>query len=226
MGGLTILLAPARLSAQLLGGTVRVATAPARATFAAIEAVAEDLRASLRSSPPPPPAPGAPSSDGPDAVTPSIARTPGARRTRTRISDPQPPVVTPGLLEQTGEAPGEARDGAELLPGQPEDTASMNGGGAAAGARPADPLGGDTHIVVEETLVAEVADPGSADGAGAELHVAEPWPGYGAMKAGEVLDRLPVQDEASLSVLLLFERSHRARKSVIAAAERELARRS
>jgi hypothetical protein len=222
MDGLTILLAPVRLSAQLLGGTVRVATAPARATFAAVEAVAEDLRATLRSSPPPPPPSGTPSPDGPDAVTPSIARTPGARRRRTRISDPQQPVVRPGL----GEAPGEAREGAERLPGQPEDTASMNGGGAAAGARPGDPFGGDTHILVEETLVAEVADPCSADGAGAELHVAEPWAGYGAMKAGEVLDRLPVQDSASLSVLLLFERAHRARKSVIAAAERELAQRS
>jgi hypothetical protein len=77
----------------------------------------------------------------------------------------------------------------------------------------------------DEELVAEVADPGAEDGAGAELHIEEPWPGYRRLSAAEIIDRLAAQDEAALSVLVLYESANRARTTVLRAAERELARR-
>ena len=46
-----------------------------------------------------------------------------------------------------------------------------------------------------------------------------PWPGYDAHPAAEVVKRVRQGDEATRAVVLLYERSHKARKSVIAAAE-------
>jgi hypothetical protein len=77
-----------------------------------------------------------------------------------------------------------------------------------------------------DMLVAESADPGAQDGAGPELHVTEPWKGYRSMRAADVVDRLVVESEAALAVMVLYERSHKNRRTVLAAAERELARRS
>ncbi len=73
--------------------------------------------------------------------------------------------------------------------------------------------------------MAESAEPGAENGAGAHIRVDQPWPGYRKLKAREVLDRLPATDAAALTVLLLYERTHRARRSVLEAAERELERR-
>jgi hypothetical protein len=81
-----------------------------------------------------------------------------------------------------------------------------------------------SHVDEEATLVLESADPGAADGVGAEIRVDPPWPGYARMTAAEVIDRIAAQPESVLTVLLLYERSHRARPSVIAASERALTR--
>src|SRR5918997_98137 len=56
------------------------------------------------------------------------------------------------------------------------------------------------------------------DSPGAEVRVEEPWHGYGAMNAPEIIDRLRVSDDAVKAVVLLYERSHRARKTVLRAA--------
>ena len=68
----------------------------------------------------------------------------------------------------------------------------------------------------------EVAEPGAEDGAGAELHIDRPWAGYGRMTAAEVIERLDQASEAELAAIQLYERAHRARQSVLAAAERRL----
>jgi hypothetical protein len=81
------------------------------------------------------------------------------------------------------------------------------------------------HVDAGAVLVAESAERGAEEGAGAEIHVQPPWPGYGRLRAREVVDRLPAADDAALSVLMLYERDHRGRRSVIEAAQRELARR-
>jgi hypothetical protein len=87
-------------------------------------------------------------------------------------------------------------------------------------------VGGPVHIEAEETLVAAVADPGAEEGAGAQVHVDPPWQGYNKMRSRDIVERLAVESAAVLSVVELYERSHRGRRSVLEAAERELARRT
>jgi hypothetical protein len=64
-----------------------------------------------------------------------------------------------------------------------------------------------------------VASFGPADSPGATLEVDPPWPGYDGHPAAEVIKRVRQGDEATRAVVLLYERTHKARKSVIAAAE-------
>jgi hypothetical protein len=82
------------------------------------------------------------------------------------------------------------------------------------------------HVSEEATLVAASADSGAEDGAGAEVEVEQPWPGYTKMRASDIVERLVAEPEAVLSVVLLYERVHRARRTVLDAAERELSRRT
>jgi hypothetical protein len=74
--------------------------------------------------------------------------------------------------------------------------------------------------------VREVAEPGAEDGAGAEVRVAEPWDGYRAMRADDVIDRITGASVAELAAIELYELSGRGRESVITAVQRELRRRS
>jgi hypothetical protein len=216
-----------RDAGRLALGALRLGTAPARATVRLLEMLTEDLLDAIRDAgpgPTHPPAssitpdgPGAmaaaaadaepvPENGGPPAITPSIASTPWRRRRRTALA----PTSAPHRLGPLFGPPATVEPPARPLPDGPESPAS-----------PDEP----EHLQAEETLVAEAADPGAEEGAGAELHVEEPWHGYGALTAPEIVDRLAVQSEAALSVILLYERAHRARKSVLGAAERELARR-
>ena len=63
-----------------------------------------------------------------------------------------------------------------------------------------------------------VESEGAAD-PGAELHVDEPWPGYGRLKAPDVVDRLRASDAATKAIVRLYEQQHRKRRTVIAATE-------
>jgi hypothetical protein len=72
----------------------------------------------------------------------------------------------------------------------------------------------------EPELVAEVAEPGAEDGASAELEVDEPWDGYDDLAADDVIERIRQADAAELAVVELYERSHKRRRTVLAAAER------
>ena len=71
----------------------------------------------------------------------------------------------------------------------------------------------------EPVLTAEFAEEGAEDGAGAEVHVDEPWEGYSQMRVGEVKERLSQASTAELAAVQLYEASHRGRKSVLAAVE-------
>lgn len=75
------------------------------------------------------------------------------------------------------------------------------------------------------TLVAEFAEPGAEDGAGAELHVEEPWKGYSRMRVGEVSDRLAAESNEVLLAVQLYEQTHKSRRGVLDAIGRELKRR-
>jgi hypothetical protein len=72
------------------------------------------------------------------------------------------------------------------------------------------------HVSEEPEQVASFGpgrDPGST------IEVQAPWPGYDGHSAAEVVKRVHSGDEATRAVVLLYERSHKARKSVLAAAE-------
>jgi hypothetical protein len=82
------------------------------------------------------------------------------------------------------------------------------------------------HVDEEPVLVAEFAEPGAEDGAGAHVRVEEPWKGYAELTAAEVIDRLVTQSDSALALVVLYEQSHRGRRTVIAAARSELRRRA
>jgi hypothetical protein len=74
----------------------------------------------------------------------------------------------------------------------------------------------------EPVLTAEFAEEGAEDGAGPEIHVAEPWEGYREMKVPEVAARLASASPTELAAVQLYEASHRKRSSVMRDIERRL----
>jgi hypothetical protein len=70
--------------------------------------------------------------------------------------------------------------------------------------------------------VQESAEPGAEDGAGAQIRIDEPWPGYRSLKARDVIARLPSATREELAAVELFELAHANRKSVVVAAQRAL----
>lgn len=79
-----------------------------------------------------------------------------------------------------------------------------------------------SHVWTEAVLVEESAEPGAEDGAGAQVRVGEPWPGYRGLKARDVVARLPFATREELAAVELFERAGANRKSVVVAAQRAL----
>jgi hypothetical protein len=124
------------------------------------------------------------------------------------------PAPAPGAAA-TASPPDAVTPQSEPLP----DLDPAEGHDPAEGQDPA-----EGHVSEEATLVEEVAEPGAEDGAGAEVHVAEPWEGYREFAADDVIDRIRGVSSAELAAVELYELSHRNRKTVLAAVQRELAR--
>ena len=80
------------------------------------------------------------------------------------------------------------------------------------------------HVDEEPVLVAEVAEEGAEDGAGAELHVEPPWEGYERMSAADIRDRLAAASITEAAAVELYESTHKSRRSVLDAAELALKR--
>jgi hypothetical protein len=80
------------------------------------------------------------------------------------------------------------------------------------------------HVDEEVVLVAEVAEEGAEDGAGPELHIAEPWEGYDRMAAVEIYDRLTAATPEVAAAVELYESARRSRRSVLDAAGRAIKR--
>jgi hypothetical protein len=78
------------------------------------------------------------------------------------------------------------------------------------------------HVSEEAVLVEESAEAGAEDGAGANVHIAEPWEGYARMGAREVIARLEGASPAELAAVQLYESAGRNRQTVKAAVERRL----
>lgn len=84
--------------------------------------------------------------------------------------------------------------------------------------RPVEPAPEPAPVHVSEEAV-QVASFGPEDDPGSTIEVQAPWPNYDAHSAAEVVKRVRSGDEATRAVVLLYERSHKRRKSVIDAAE-------
>jgi hypothetical protein len=78
------------------------------------------------------------------------------------------------------------------------------------------------HVSEEPTLVADFAEPGAQDGAGAQVTVDEPWEGYSQMNAPDLIERLTGATPEELAAVSLYETVHRNREMVISAVERQL----
>ena len=78
------------------------------------------------------------------------------------------------------------------------------------------------HVSEEPELVADVAEQGAEEGAGAELHIDEPWPGYDGMNAADIEDRLVAEGAEAAAAVRLYEASRKGRASVLDAASRNL----
>ena len=81
--------------------------------------------------------------------------------------------------------------------------------------RRAEPTRGEVAAMRE---AAREAETGGADSVGAQVHIAEPWAGYDAMRLDEVLTRLQGSSEVELAVVAAYEREHEAREAVLLAA--------
>lgn len=79
-----------------------------------------------------------------------------------------------------------------------------------------------THVSEEAVLVESFAEPGSEDGAGAEVRIEEPWEGYAGLNASEITGRLADASAAELAAVELYETAHKARTTVLAAVRRQL----
>ncbi len=80
------------------------------------------------------------------------------------------------------------------------------------------------HVSEEPELVAELAEPGAEDGAGAAVRVEEPWEGYRQLTAQEVIARVGDASPEELATVQLYEGLNRKRESVMSAVERQLRR--
>jgi hypothetical protein len=78
------------------------------------------------------------------------------------------------------------------------------------------------HVSEEPELVAEVAEEGAEEGAGAEITIDEPWPGYDRMKAADIADRLLAEGTEVAATVSLYESARKGRTSVLEAASRSL----
>jgi hypothetical protein len=89
--------------------------------------------------------------------------------------------------------------------------------------RPVPPPPPEAKTVDEQAeIVAEFAEPGAEEGAGAEVEIGEPWEGYDRMTAAEIERRLSDASVEVLAAVELYEGRRKNRRGVIRAAERRL----
>lgn len=122
-------------------------------------------------------------------------------------SPPPPPEPAPAVAPPPPEATPDPRPTAPSAPARDV--------GAASEIPPA-------HVSEGLQFVEAFAEPGAEEDVGAAVHVEEPWRGYAQMTADDVIVRLADATPEQLAVVALYERVHRRRKTVLAAARRQL----
>jgi hypothetical protein len=101
----------------------------------------------------------------------------------------------------------------------PETVAPTAGESAPAAPTSPEPA----HVSEEPELVAEAAETGAEEGAGAEVDVDEPWTGYDEMTAPDIEDRLQAEGPEAAAAVSLYEASRKGRASILEAASRSMA---
>jgi len=76
----------------------------------------------------------------------------------------------------------------------------------------AEPTRGQVAAMREAEREAETGGP---DSVGAEVHVAEPWPGYDEMDSEQVVARLRGAGEVERALVRAYEREHEAREAIL-----------
>jgi outer membrane biosynthesis protein TonB len=129
------------------------------------------------------------------------------------VAEPEPEVVSPVEPEPVPEPQPEPEPEPEIAPvavvvpePEPEPPAP----------EPEPPA----HLDTESELVGEFAEEGAEEGAGASVHVDEPWEGYRRMRVADIRDRIGVAGSEELAVIQLYEITHRRRRTVLDAVER------
>lgn len=126
---------------------------------------------------------------------------------RSQASEPPPPPPAPAPGPAADRVPAAAPDA------QPDTPLTEATASASASAE---------TLAEPDEVVAEFAEPGAEDGAGAQIEVEAPWDGYDAMAAQAVVDRIAESGPEQLAVVELYERFHKNRRTVLAAAESRL----
>ena len=130
----------------------------------------------------------------------------------------EPAGTRPDSVNGAGATPGTTPGAADRArAAAPPPAATAVDGGPVEVAEP-------EHVSEEPSLVAEFAEPGAEEGAHAELDVSEPWDGYAAMTARDIEQRLQSATTEEVAVVQLYEQTHKARQSVLRAAERRMAK--
>jgi hypothetical protein len=159
-----------------------------------------------------------PSATGPSATAPSTSTAPTQRPSRPRATREN---RVNGHQAQSTAPPPPAHTPSESALPEPAPSASTAGDQP-----PPTPLSPyrDALKTIEDDdeIVAEFAEPGAEDGAGAQLQVAEPWEGYARMNAASILARVDQAGPAELALLELYEQTHKKRQTVLRAAAKRL----
>jgi hypothetical protein len=148
-----------------------------------------------------------------DALGDDVAPTPSWADSRPAVvSDPAAPPVDADVAD-----PADVVVPEPVTPA-PEPVAAPEAVSPVTDAAPA-------HVTQEAELVETVAEPGAQDGAGAAIRIEPPFAGYDGLRAVDVIGRLSSVDGAELAETELYERAHRARRTVLDAIAREARRR-
>jgi hypothetical protein len=140
----------------------------------------------------------------------------------TVVEEPRP-APPPRRKRARRSGNGRPRTTAAAEPAQPSAPAPEPPARPARAPEPPTPVAEEpVHVGEEPELVAEAAEEGAEEGAGAEVTVDEPWPGYDRMNAADIEDRLVAAGAETAAAVSLYEASRKGRAAVLEAASRSM----
>ena len=153
----------------------------------------------------------------------------GSRRSGTRRARASTPAAAPqSTATPPAEAPAEPASAAPAATAEAATAPAAEATATPPAEAPVEPVpapapeAAPAHVSEEPELVAEMAEAGAEDGAGAEVAVEEPWPGYDEMTASDIEDRLVTEGPETAAAVSLYEASRKGRASVLEAASRNM----